>query len=97
MFCDIIRVYGSRFCTLACEYALWRIMVYVVSFGTNAFPHVVILPLFPATSITCFSTTTITHHYLLQIYSGAWPPLHWSESEGLILHMHIPHKKVCHL
>jgi hypothetical protein len=29
-----------------------------------------------------------------QIFSGTWPPLHWSEPDGLVIHLHIPHRKV---
>ena len=31
---------------------------------------------------------------LAQVYAGSWPPLHWSESDGLLIHMHVPHRKV---
>jgi hypothetical protein len=31
---------------------------------------------------------------LAQVYAGAWPPLHWSDADGLLIHMHVPHRKV---
>ncbi len=31
---------------------------------------------------------------LVQVYAGSWPPLHWSDADGLLIHMHVPHRKV---
>jgi hypothetical protein len=31
---------------------------------------------------------------LSQVYAGTWPPLHWSDADGLLIHMHVPHRKV---
>ncbi len=31
---------------------------------------------------------------LAQVYAGCWPPLHWSEADGLLIHVHVPHRKV---
>ena len=41
-------------------------------------------------SVSCPFNQLFAH----QIYAGVWPPLHWHETDGLIIHMHIPHRRV---